>query len=159
LTRELHACDFHVVGRGGWEVQARNGADAYGYVFVDSRLTAEPGITGHLLARIDAERFPASHVGYVDCRMGEHVAPVGFELSPAGVKAKGVRFWEAGSRDLAGQPLDLRARHPVARRLTRAEARELRRPAAALRGWDPLGTTNSGMGGKALPAAKARIHE
>jgi hypothetical protein len=158
-TAYFSDCDFHVVGRGGWEVQARNGADAYGFVFVDSRLTAEPGITGHLLARIQAERFPASHVAYVDCRMGGHVAPVGFELTPAGVKAPGVRFWEAGSRDLAGQPLDLRARHPAARRLTRAEARQLRRPAEVLRGWDPLLTTNSGMGGKASSPAKARIHE
>jgi len=141
-------CDFHVVERAGWEVQARNPADKYGFVFVDSRLTAEPGIAGHLLARIEAERFPASHVAYVDCRLGGHIAPAGFEVTPAGATAPGVRFWEAGSGDLAGRPLDLTSRHPASRRLGRAEGNRLRDPAAVLGGWDPIGKRNSGMGGK-----------
>lgn len=147
-TAYFSDCDFHVVARAGWEVQARNPEGRYGYVFVGSRLTAEPGITGHLLARIDAERFPASHVAYVDCRMGPHIAPAGFEVTPPGAKASGVRFWELGSTDLAGRPLDLRDRHSASRRLTEAEARKLRDPAAVLAGWDPVSKRNSGTGGK-----------
>jgi hypothetical protein len=148
-TAYFSSSEFHAVERGGWEVQARNTADRYGYVFVDSRLTAEPGIRGHLLARIEAGRFPASHVAYVDCRFGEHIAPAGFEVTPPGAPAKGVRFLEAGSRDLAGRPLDLAGRHPVSRRLSPADARRLRDPAAVLAGWDPLAPRNSGMSGKA----------
>lgn len=141
--------ELHVVERAGWEVQARNDADHYGYVFVGSRLTAEPGITGHLLARIDAQRFPASQVAYLDCRLGEHIAAPGFEVTPPGAQARGVRFSEAGSLDLTGRPLDVAGRHPVSRRLTRAEAQRLRDPAVVLAGWDPRAPRNSGTGGKA----------
>lgn len=136
-TAYFSDCDFHVVGREGWEVQARNPSDKFGYVFVDSRLTAGPGIRGHRLARIDATRFPGSHVAYVDCRMGEHIAPEGFLVTPPGAPTNGVRFWEAGTRDLAGRPLDMRARDPVSRRLTPSEAKRMRDRAVVLSGWVP----------------------
>jgi len=136
-TAYFSDCDFHVVGREGWEVQARNPSDKYGYVFVDSRLTAEPGISGHRLARIDATRFPDSHVAYVDCRMGDHVAPEGFLVTPPGAPTRGVRFWESGSRDLAGRPLDMRRRDPASRRLTPSEAKRMRDPGVVLSGWVP----------------------
>jgi len=136
-TAYFSDCEFHVVGREGWEVQARNPADKYGYVFVDSRLTAEPGISGHRLARIDATRFPASQVAYVDCRMGDHVAPEGFLVTPPGAPTTGVRFWEAGSRDLSGRPLDMRRRDPASRRLAPSEAKRLRDRSVVLGGWVP----------------------
>ena len=51
------ACEIKTVGQAGAIVQARNGASAYGYVFVDSKLTADPGVTGQVLARIDVKRI------------------------------------------------------------------------------------------------------
>ena len=46
-------CEIKVVARKGYNVQARNAVGAIGYVFVDCNLTADPGITGHVLARTD----------------------------------------------------------------------------------------------------------
>jgi len=72
------SCEIKTLGRAGWNVQARNGASTYGYVFVDSNLTADPGVTGVTgqgLARIDDGVYPASHVAYIHCTMGKHIAP------------------------------------------------------------------------------------
>jgi hypothetical protein len=130
--------EMRTVGRAGWNVQARNPADRFGYVFVDSTLSADPDVTGHLLARIDAVRFPASHVAYVGCRFSPAVAKVGWEITPPGTThTADIRFWEADSKDLDGKPLDTRERHSASKRLTRAEAEKMRDPKYVLGGWDP----------------------
>ena len=100
-------CEIKTVGRPGYNVQARNPADKYGYVFVDSKLTADPGLTGHILARIDvtpATGYPASHVAYVNCQMDKHISPKGWLITPAGTAdTAGVRFWEYQSTDPAAR--------------------------------------------------------
>src|SRR4029450_2991525 len=61
-------CESKDVARKGYNVQARNDIGAIGYVFVDCNLTAEAGITGHVLARTDKNNHvPGSMVAYVDC--------------------------------------------------------------------------------------------
>ena len=72
-------CEIKVVARKGYNVQARNAIGAMGYVFVDCNLTADPGITGHVLARTN-KNVPvvASMVAYLDCTMGPHIDPVGW---------------------------------------------------------------------------------
>jgi pectin methylesterase-like acyl-CoA thioesterase len=132
--------EIRTVVRPGYGVQARNPAGQYGYVFVDSKLTATPGLTGHLLARIDATSgtgYPASQVAYVDCQMGPHVDPRGWLVTPAGVDTSGVRFWEYHSTDATGTPVDVSKRDPASRQLTDAEAAMLRDKATVLGGWDP----------------------
>ena len=74
-------CEIKTVGRKGYVVQSRNGAGAYGYVFVDSKITGDPGITGIVLARIDVGVYPGSQVAYVDCEMGSHIAPEGWTIT------------------------------------------------------------------------------
>jgi pectin methylesterase-like acyl-CoA thioesterase len=137
-TAYFERVELKTVGRPGWNVQARNPAERFGYVFVDSTLSADPDISGHLLARIDAKRFPASHVAYVDCRMSAAVDPIGWEITPAGTtETRGIRFWEHGTMSLDGKPLDTKKRHPAARRLTRAEAAAMRDKRHVFGGWDP----------------------
>jgi pectin methylesterase-like acyl-CoA thioesterase len=129
--------EIKIVGRSGVIVQARNGANASGYVFVDSRLTSDPGITGSTLARIDATVYPSSQVAFIQCQMGPHIAAAGWTVTPTGTTATGgLRFWEFGSTDLAGQPLDVSDRHPASRQISAAEAAALRDPVQVL-GWDP----------------------
>jgi pectin methylesterase-like acyl-CoA thioesterase len=132
--------ELKTVGRAGYGVQARNGADRFGYVFVDSKLTAPAGVQGHLLARIDATPmtgYPASHVAFIDCQMGPHVDPRGWLVTPAGVATGGVRFWEHGSTDATGAPLDVSGRDPASRQLDDAEAAMMRDKATVLAGWSP----------------------
>ena len=140
-TAYFERVELKTIGRAGWNVQARNPADRFGYVFVDSTLSADADVTGHLLARIDAVRFPASHVAYVGCRMAPAVDVKGWEITPVGTTAtSGIRFWEHGTRGLDDKPLDLAKRHPAARRLTRAEAAKMRDKKFVLGGWNPSET-------------------
>ncbi len=134
-TAYFERCELKTVGRAGYDVQARNEGN-YGYVFVDSKLTADPGLSGHILARIEADRFPQSHVAYVDCAMGPHIAPEGF-LVTSGSDTSRLRFWEFGSKDLDGQPLDVSKRNAITKQLSPSEAETMRDRAHVLSGWDP----------------------
>jgi pectin methylesterase-like acyl-CoA thioesterase len=139
-TAFFERCEIKTVGRKGYTVQSRNLPSRYGYVFVDSKLTADPGLTGHVLARIDAGVYPASHVAYVGCTMGSHVAPEGWLLTNAADTSQ-IRFWEYGSVDPTGAPIDVSLRHAASKQLTEAEAAVMRDPAMVFAtpapGWDP----------------------
>jgi pectin methylesterase-like acyl-CoA thioesterase len=129
--------EIKIVGRSGVIVQARNGANAFGYIFVDSRLTADPGITGSTLARIDASVYPNSQVAFINCQIGPQISAAGWTVTPAGTTATGaLRFWEFQNTDLAGRPLNTSQRHPTSRQISAAEAASLRDRVAVL-GWDP----------------------
>jgi pectin methylesterase-like acyl-CoA thioesterase len=139
-TAYVERSEIRTVVRPGYGVQARNGAGQYGYVFVDSKLSAAPGITGHFLARIDATPgtgYPASQVAFVDCQMGAHVDPRGWLVTPTGVDVTGIRFWEHHSTDATGAPIDISARAPASRQLSDDEATALRDKVTVLAGWDP----------------------
>ncbi len=136
-TAYFERVELKTVGRAGWNVQARNSAEQFGYVFVDSTFSADAEVSGHWLARIDATRFPASHVAYIGCKMAPVVDPKGWEITPPDAVTRGVRFWEYGTLDLEGRPVDLSKRHPAARRLTRAEAAKMRDKRHVFGGWDP----------------------
>lgn len=137
-TAYFERVELRTIGRAGWTVQSRNPAERYGYVFVDSTLSADSDVSGHLLARIEAWRFPASHVAYIGCRMAAAIGAKGWEITPPGTtETNGIRFWEYGSTDLDGKPLSLAARHPAARRLTKIEAERMRDKRHVFGGWDP----------------------
>jgi pectin methylesterase-like acyl-CoA thioesterase len=129
--------EIRTVGRAGYLVQSRNPASQYGYVFVDSKLSAEPGISGAFLARIDANEYPGSNVAFVNCQMGPHVTPEGWLVTPVGVRATSdLRFWEYSSVGFDGRAVDTSLRAPASRQLSEDQARALRDRVAVL-GWDP----------------------
>jgi pectin methylesterase-like acyl-CoA thioesterase len=129
-------CEIHTVGRAGAQVQARNTATEYGYVFVDSKLTADPSVTGQVLARIDVSMFPASHVAYVGCQMGSFISPAGWTIT-GGTDTSQLRFWEYGSVDPSGQPIDVSQRVAGSTQITADEASAMRDASAVLGGWQP----------------------
>jgi hypothetical protein len=125
------------VGRAGYNVQSRNLPSQYGYVFVNSRLTADDGIAGEWLARIDVTDYPGSMVAYIDCEMSAAINPVGWLMTPSDAEIPAdLRFWEYGSVDPNGDPVDVSGRAPFSKQLTDEEAEPLRDPATVL-GWDP----------------------
>jgi len=130
--------EIKVVGRPGVIVQARNGADSHGYVFVDSRLTSDPNLGGTTLARIDASVYPNSEVAYIDCQLGPHITAEGWTVT-GDAPTTGLRFLEFGSTDLSGRRLDVSQRHPASRQLDAVEASAFRDRASVLGGWDPGG--------------------
>ncbi|HEY4158345.1 MAG TPA: pectinesterase family protein [Polyangiaceae bacterium] len=141
-TAYFDHCAIQTVGRAGYVVQARNDGD-YGYVFVDSKLSADPGITGNLLGRVEADRFPRSSVAYIDCQLGPDIDPAGWFIkgsqgqNPDSLDVSSIRFWEYHSVDANGQPLDVSRRHRASRQISASEAEQARDRVTVLEGWDP----------------------
>jgi pectin methylesterase-like acyl-CoA thioesterase len=129
-------CEIKTVGVAGFDVQARNPASTYGYVFVDSKLTADPGITGDMLGRIDDSVYPASHVAYINCTMGSHISPAGWTIT-GGASTSQLRFWEYQSVDPSGAPIDVSHRAAGSTQISQAQATSMRDPTVVLSGWQP----------------------
>ena len=111
-------CHLHAL-HNGYLVQSRNGAGRAGYLFVDCRVDTEPQVERFVLARIDPGRFPHSHVAFVRCTLGPGVSPAGWIFDGPGANApKGeIRFWEHGSVDAYGRPIDVSRRAAGSRQL------------------------------------------
>lgn len=135
-TVYFNRCEIRTIGRKGYNVQARNGANAHGYVFVDSKLTADDGITGDVLARIDVSAYPSSEVAYIDCEMGPHISTAGWLLS-GGNAPNSLRFLEYKSRTPSGGLVDTSKRLTGSRQLSDSDAATYRNPAQVLGGWSP----------------------
>ncbi len=132
----FYRVELRTIGRAGYNVQARNPSDSFGYVFVDSKLTADPGITDDVLARIDVSAYPASHVAYINCEMGSHISPAGFTMTGNG-STSNLRFWEYQSRTPGGALVDTSRRAAGSKQLTANEAAQMRDVAFVLGGWNP----------------------
>jgi pectin methylesterase-like acyl-CoA thioesterase len=150
--------EVKMVNSNAYYTQIRNGQGKNGYVFVNSRFTAAPGVTGAYLTRIDPDQFPYSQVVLIDSVMGPHVRPEGWRfddnakdgftapLTPEGYP--NIRFWEYNSRDESGLPVDVSQRHPISHQMTQEEADFWRDPANVLGGWTPeLGTSAISLAG------------
>ncbi|HET6151290.1 MAG TPA: pectinesterase family protein [Polyangia bacterium] len=128
-------CEIRTAVRSGFNVQARNAVNAYGYVFVDCRLTSDAGLTNNSLARIDAGVYPGSHVAYINCVMGPHISAAGWTIN-AGTPTASLRFWEYQSRTPAGALVDV-SRRVAGVQISAAQATMMRTPAIVLGGWTP----------------------
>jgi pectin methylesterase-like acyl-CoA thioesterase len=129
-------CEIKTVGRAGYVVQARNTATGSGYVFVDSKITADSGVGNIILGRIDVGVYPGSQVAYINCQMGSHIAPAGWTIT-GGVAGSSLRFWEYQSTDAQGKPLDVSRRVAGSKQISADQAQTLRDPANVLGGWTP----------------------
>jgi hypothetical protein len=138
-------CELKTVGRAGHVVNARNPPNRLGYVFYDSMFTADAGIIGSFLARVDAIQYPASQVAFLFCMLGPHLDPAGWLVTPADAFTGELRLWEYDNRGLATPFLNRAGRHPAARLLTAAAADRLRNKVNVLGGWNP-GTASASKG-------------
>jgi hypothetical protein len=134
-TVYFNNCEFHTVGRTGVLVQARNAAGAYGYVFVDCKLSADAVATNNVLARIDASVYPGSHVAFINCKMA-NVSAAAWTIT-GGSATSALRFWEFQSQDLAGSPLNTGGRLGSSSQISSAQATMMRDPSVVLNGWTP----------------------
>jgi pectin methylesterase-like acyl-CoA thioesterase len=130
------SCEIRTIGRSGVIVQARNPASTYGYVFVDSKITSDAGLTGTTLGRIDLTVYPASHVAYINCQLTGGIAAAGWTIT-AGTDTSMLRFWEYQSVDAAGQPVDVSKRLAGSKQLSASQAAMMRDPTVVLAGWQP----------------------
>ncbi len=128
-------CELRAV-TAGYYTQIRNPQGRNGNVYVNCRLTGAPGVTNVYLSRIDPNVFPYSQVIFINNALGPHILPVGWQLNNATV-APNVQFWEYGSTDPEGAPLNVGQRLNVSRQLTAEEAKQWSDPAFVLGGWRP----------------------
>lgn len=119
----------------GYILQARATAGDVGFVFLNSQLTAGPGVTAAYLARSGgtASTTYVDNIAFINSRIGPHILPVGWCVGTGTSKtgtgtgscssnpppwagtanggatdAAGWREW--GSKDLDGNPLNIAAR-------------------------------------------------
>lgn len=129
-------CEIKTVGRSGVIVQSRNAPGEFGYVFVDSRITADAGITNSQFARIDAAEYPGSHVAFIDCTVGTHISSAAWTITGASPPSS-LRFWEYRSKDLAGNALNTSGRLAGSTQISAEQAASMRDKANVLGGWTP----------------------
>lgn len=119
----------------GFVLQSRATAGDKGFIFLNSALTAEPGVTQAYLARSGGTTSTAyiDHIAFVNTKMGPHILPAGWCVGTGtsktgtgtgtcgsnppswagtadGGTTEAVGWREFGSMDLAGAPLDVSAR-------------------------------------------------
>lgn len=124
----------------GYITQVRNDASHPGYVFLRDTFTAAAGVADGsvYLGRTDPQVYPASQAVFIDSRLGPQIAPVGWLLTNGTCALGGnLQFWEYGSTDPTGAPVDTSARLACSRQMSAAEAAEWSDPATVLSGWEP----------------------
>jgi pectin methylesterase-like acyl-CoA thioesterase len=134
-TVYFNRCEIKNLGRNGYIVQSRNGASSYGYVFVDSTLTADAGVSGTTLARIDVSQYPHSHVAFIGCTLGSHISKAGWTIT-GGSAPSSLRFWEYESKDSSGALVDVSGR-VAGKQISAEQAAQMRDPQVVLGGWQP----------------------
>jgi len=123
----------------GYILQSRATAGDKGFIFLNSSLTADPGVTQAYLARSGGTTATTytDNIAFINSRIGPHILPVGWCVGTGSSKtgvgtgscssnpppwsgsgnggATDAAGWrESGSMDLAGVPLDVSARLGVA---------------------------------------------
>jgi pectin methylesterase-like acyl-CoA thioesterase len=126
----------------GFISQVRNDNTTHGFVYVNNRFTRVAGVPdgATYLSRIEPLRFPFSEAVFIDNAMDGMVIPAGFQLNPKTVtcaNAPLIHFWEFGSTDLSGNPVDTSHRLPCSVQILAAVAAQYRDPAFVLNGWVP----------------------
>jgi pectin methylesterase-like acyl-CoA thioesterase len=126
----------------GFISQVRNDITSHGFVYVHNRFTRVAGVPdgATYLSRIEPLRFPFSEAVFIENAMDGMVIPAGFQLNPKTVtcaNAPLIHFWEFGSTDLSGNPVDTSQRLPCSMQIMAAVAAQYRDPAFVLNGWVP----------------------
>jgi pectin methylesterase-like acyl-CoA thioesterase len=137
----------------GFISQVRNDNTNHGFVYVNNRFTRVAGVPdgATYLSRIEPLRFPFSEAVFIDNAMDGMIIPAGFQLNPKTVNCANaplIHFWEFGSTDLSGNPVDVSHRLPCSMQILAAVAAQYRDPAFVLGGWVPY-TVNATPAGTA----------
>jgi pectinesterase len=150
-TAVFDACKIHSKN-GGYITAANTPPEKpFGFVFLNCTLTGDdkpwadptdgkpPTIWKLPNAQLGRPWRAYASVAFIDCRMGEHLMPTGWNNWGKKENESTARFAEAGSMTLDGKTLDLSKRVPWAKQLPKEEAAKIT-PQAVLAGsdgWNP----------------------
>ncbi|MDQ3813979.1 MAG: pectinesterase family protein [Armatimonadota bacterium] len=176
-TAVFDNCQIHSKNGGYVTAASTPQEKPYGFVFLNCKLTGDPKpwidpATGQPPAgrRADAKAYlgrpwrPYGNVAFINCQMGDHIRPEGWNNWGKVENEKTARYAEHGSRTLdaklpdgtiiPGKPLDVSKRVPWARQLTTEEAAQYTL-ANIFGGWNPLSPTSAATpASAATPSAK-----
>ena len=134
-TAVFNRCELHALTNGYYTAASTPKGQAYGYVFKDCRLTAEPGVKSYL----GRPWRDYAHVVFLDCTMDDCVRPERWH-DWGKPHAHRTAFYAEGGCTGPGAVADAKAAD-WSHSLTPQEARryDLRTVLAADDGWDPIG--------------------
>jgi pectinesterase len=134
-TAVFDGCEIHSKNGGYITAASTPQEKPYGFVFLNCKLTGDPNpwidpATGapNPNTRPDALTYlgrpwrPYSSVTYINCEMGDHIRPVGWDNWGKVENEATARYAEYGSKTSDGKPLDVSKRVPWSRQLTQEEA-------------------------------------
>jgi pectinesterase len=130
-TAVFDHCEIHSLGAGYVTAQSRLTADGTtGYVFYKCDLTGENTGKGVFLGR---PWRPYSRVVYIDCQLGGHIRPEGWDNWRSAENEKTAFYGEYGSKGLGAESAK---RVPWSHALSADEAKPFE-PSVFLQGWKP----------------------
>jgi len=128
-------CEIHAKRSGGYLTAASTPeGQAYGYVFVNCKLTADQGVTDVVLGR---PWRPFAKTVYIACEMGGHIKPEGWFNWGKPDAEKTAYYGEYGS---TGAGANVQSRVSWSHQLSKKEAEtySIKSILAARDGWNPL---------------------
>jgi pectinesterase len=128
-------CEIHAKRSGGYLTAASTPQDqAFGYVFVDCKLTADEGVKDVVLGR---PWRPNAKTVYLNCELGGHIKPEGWFNWGKPEAEKASFYGEYASTGVGANPT---ARVAWSHQLTKKEAAnyDIKTILAARDGWNPL---------------------
>ncbi|HET9571164.1 MAG TPA: pectinesterase family protein [Bacteroidales bacterium] len=126
-------CEIHAKRSGGYLTAASTPeGTAYGYVFLNCKLTADEGVKDVYLGR---PWRPYAKTVYLDCEMGSHIKPEGWHNWGKPEAEKSTFYAEFPSKGV-----DVRARVPWSHQLTKkqAESFTIKKMLGDRDGWNPV---------------------
>jgi pectin methylesterase-like acyl-CoA thioesterase len=130
-------CEIKTVNSGACITQIRNDDSHFGDVFVNCRLTKAAGVSNTILSRIEPNRFPYSHVAWINCAMADHIRPTAWSVMRNTNSLATLRFWEYHTTDPAGAPLDVTKRADFSKQLSDSVAAQMMDTKYVFGGWQP----------------------
>jgi hypothetical protein len=100
---------------------------------------------------------PYGSVAFIDCEIGDHIQPAGWDNWGNVENEKTARYAEYGTKTLSGEKTDLSTRAPWAKRLTAAEAERYRNVVNVLGGWNPDALVGAAWQEQATASRKSSV--
>ena len=130
-TAVFSRCTIHSRGDGYVTAPATDRGKAYGYVFLDCRLTADDGVKEVYLSR---PWRPYAQAAFIRCDLGRHIAPEGWNNWGKKDAEKTVSYAEYAS---TGEGADAKARAAFSRQLKSCRAFTVEKVLGGEDGWKP----------------------
>ena len=136
-TAVFNRCHIHSLGKGYVTAPSTDQGQAFGYLFYDCRLTAEPGVTDVYLSR---PWRPYAQALFIRCDLGGHILPAGWHNWNKPEAEKTVNYGEYQSTGEGANPSQ---RVRFSRQLKNLKGVEMERALAGKDGWNPVAEGNA----------------